>query len=67
MLQRFRLPACPSPVTLTRRYVALGPLLRDFTEFVACLPATVALGFCAEVVYADKSLFKCRCGVLGMC
>ena len=61
MLQRFRLPACPSHVTLTRRYVALGPLLRDFTEFVARLPATVALGFCAEVVYTDKSLFT-ACG-----
>ena len=51
MLQRFRLPACPSHVTLSRRYAALNSLLRDFTEFVARRPATVALGFCAEAVY----------------
>ena len=62
MLQRCRwFPACPSHVTLSRRYAALGPLLREFTEFVARRPATVALGFCAEVVYTDKSLFT-ACG-----
>ena len=61
MRARCRLPACPSPVTLTCRYLALGPLLRDFTEFVTCRPATVAQGFCAEVVYTDKSLFT-ACG-----
>ena len=59
--RRFRLPACPSHVTLSRRYTALGSLLREFTEFVARRPATVALGFCAEVVYTDKSLFR-ACG-----
>ena len=59
--RRFRLPACPSHVTLSRRYAALGSLLREFTAFVARRPATVALGFCAEVVYTDKSLFT-ACG-----
>ena len=58
---RFRLPACPSHGTLSRRYAALVPLLRDFTEFIARRPATVALGFGADVVYTDKSLFR-ACG-----
>ena len=62
--RRFRLPACPSHVTLSRRYAALAPLLREFTEFIARRPATVALGFCAEVVYTDKSLFT-ACGPVG--
>ena len=62
MRRQFRwFPACPSHVTLSRRYAALGSLLREFTEFVARRPATVALGFCAEVVYTDKSLFT-ACG-----
>ena len=61
MRRRFRLPACPSHVTLSRRYAALAPRLREFTEFIARHPATVALGFCAEVVYTDKSLFT-ACG-----
>ena len=62
MRARFRwFPACPSHVTLSRRYAALGPLLREFTEFGARRPATVALDFCAEVVYTDKSLFT-ACG-----
>ena len=61
MRARCCLPTCPSHVTLSCRYAALGPLLRDFTEFIARRPATVALGFCAEVVYTDKSLFT-ACG-----
>ena len=61
MLQRFRLPACPSPVTLCRRYQALGSLLQAFAGFVAAHPATQGLGFHALVVYQDKSLFK-ACG-----
>ena len=33
-LLSFRLPACPSPVTLGRRYKALVPKLKTFTEYI---------------------------------
>ena len=64
MLQRCRLPACPSHVTLCRRYQALGLRLQAFAGFVAAPPATQRLGFHAGVVYEDKSLFK-ACGLVG--
>ena len=35
LLERCQLPACPSHVTLGRRYKALTPKLQAFTEYVA--------------------------------
>lgn len=65
MLQRCRwFPACPSHVTLCRRYQAFGLRLQAFSGFVATPPATQRLGFHAGVVYEDKSLFK-ACGLVG--
>ena len=58
MLERCQLPACPSHVTLGRRYKALMPKLRTFTEYVATSSFAKAAGFLQEVVYEDKSLFK---------
>ncbi len=58
MLERCRLPACPSHVTLGRRYKALTPKLQTFTEYVATSRFAEAAGFLQEVVYEDKSLFK---------
>ena len=58
MLERCQLPACPSHVTLGRRYKALAPKLQTFTEYVATSQFAKAAGFLQEVVYEDKSLFK---------
>jgi hypothetical protein len=58
MLVRCQLPACPSHVTLGRRYKALTPKLQKFTESVATSQFAKAAGFLQEVVYEDKSLFK---------
>ena len=58
MLERCQLPACPSHVTLGRRYKALTPKLQMFTEYVATSSFAKAAGFLQEVVYEDKSLFK---------
>ena len=58
MLERCQLPACPSHVTLGRRYKALTPKLQTFTEYVATSSFAKAAGFLQEVVYEDKSLFK---------
>ena len=58
MLVRCQLPACPSHVTLGRRYKALTPKLQKFTEYVATSQFAKAAGFLQEVVYEDKSLFK---------
>ena len=57
-LARCRLPACPSHVTLGRRYKALTPTLEAFTEYVATWHLTHGGYFLQEVVYEDKSLFK---------
>ena len=57
-LERCRLPACPSHVTLGRRYKALLPTLQAFTEYIAASRFAKAAGFLQEVVYEDKSLFK---------
>ena len=57
-LVRCRLPACPSHVTLGRRYKALTPTLKAFTEYVAASHLTHGRDFLQEVVYEDKSLFK---------
>ena len=57
-LERCRLPACPSHVTLGRRYKALTPELNAFTEYIAASPVAREAGFLQEVVYEDKSLFK---------
>ena len=57
-LARCRLPACPSHVTLGRRYKALTPTLEAFTEYVAASHLTHGRCFLQEVVYEDKSLFK---------
>ena len=57
-LQRCRLPACPSHVTLGRRYKALTPKLKAFTEYIAASRFAREAGFLQEVVYEDKSLFK---------
>ena len=57
-LERCQLPACPSHVTLGRRYKALTAELKAFTEYIAASPFTRTAGFLQEVVYEDKSLFK---------
>ena len=57
-LQRCRLPACPSHVTLGRRYKALTPRLNAFTQYVAASRFAREAGFLQHVVYEDKSLFK---------
>ena len=58
-LERCRLPACPSHVTLGRRYKALTPTLEvSFTEYVATWHLANGGYFRQEVVYEDKSLFK---------
>ena len=58
-LQRCRLPACPSHVTLGRRYKALTPKLQAFTEYVATSSFATEAGFLQEIVYEDKGfLFK---------
>ena len=58
LLERCRLRACPSHVTLGRRYKALAPKLQAFTEYVATSHLATEAGFLQEVVYEDKSLFK---------
>ena len=58
MLERCRLPASPSHVTLGRRYKALTPQLEVFTEYIAASRFATAAGFLQQVVYEDKSLFK---------
>ena len=57
-LERCQLPACPSHVTLGRRYKALTAELKAFTEYIAASPVARAAEFLQEVVYEDKSLFK---------
>ena len=57
-LERCRLPACPSHVTLGRRYKALTPMLEAFTEYVATWRIDNGGDFPQDVVYEDKSLFK---------
>ena len=57
-LERCQLPACPSHVTLGRRYKALTPKLKAFTEYIAASRFAREAGFLQEVVYEDKSLFK---------
>ena len=57
-LARCRLPACPTHVTLGRRYKALTPKLQAFTEYIATSSFAKQAGFLQEVVYEDKSLFK---------
>ena len=58
LLVRCQLPACPSHVTLGRRYKALTTQLQAFTEYIAASQFAKAAGFLQEVVYEDKSLFK---------
>ena len=58
LLERCRLPACPTHVTLGRRYKALTPKLQAFTEYIAASRFAREAGFLQEVVYEDKSLFK---------
>lgn len=57
-LERCQLPACPSHVTLGRRYKALISELQAFTQYVATSRFAREAGFLQEVVYKDKSLFK---------
>ena len=57
-LERCRLPACPSHVTLGRRYKALLPKLKAFTEYIAASRFARETGFLQDIVYEDKSLFK---------
>lgn len=61
-LERCQLPACPSHVTLGRRYKALTPKLNAFTEYIAASEFARAAGFLQQVVYEDKSLFKVSAG-----
>lgn len=58
LLERCQLPACPSHVTLGRRYKALTPKLQAFTEYVATSDFAKHAGVLQQVVYEDKSLFK---------
>ena len=57
-LARCRLPACPSHVTLGRRYKTLTPKLQAFTQYIAASQFAIEAGFLQQVVYEDKSLFK---------
>ncbi|MCY3743567.1 MAG: hypothetical protein OXH00_21345 [Candidatus Poribacteria bacterium] len=57
-LARCRLPACPSHVTLGRRYKTLTPKLQAFAEYIAASQFAIEAGFLQQVVYEDKSLFK---------
>ena len=61
-LERCQLPACPSHVTLGRRYKTLMPKLKAFTEYVAVSRFAREAGFLQQVVYEDKSLFKVSAG-----
>ena len=56
-LARCRLPACPSHVTLGRRYKTLTPKLQAFTQYIAASQFAIAAEFLQQVVYEDKSLF----------
>ena len=58
LLERCRLPACPTHVVLGRRDKALTPELQAFTEDIAASRFAKQAGFLQEVVYEDKSLFK---------
>ena len=58
MLERCQLPACASHVTLGRRYKALTPKLKAFTQYIATSRFATEAGFLQQVVYEDKSLFK---------
>lgn len=58
LLESCWLPACPTHITLGRRYKALTPNLAAFTEYIAGSRFATAAGFRQEVVYEDKSLFK---------
>ena len=58
LFERCQLPACPTHVTLGRRYKALFPKLTAFTEYIAASRFAKDAGFLQEVVYEDKSLFK---------
>ena len=60
MLERLRLPFCPSRSTLGRRYKALLPLLSEFCEFISDSAVSKGYGFSHTCVYEDKSLFKAR-------
>ena len=57
-LERCQLLACPSHVTLGRRYKALPAKLEAFTEYVSTSSFTKQAGFLQKVVYEDKSFFK---------
>ena len=58
LLEICQLPACPTHVTLGRRYKALTSQLKAFTEYIAASPFAREAGFRKQVVYEDKSLFK---------
>ena len=58
MLETLRLPFCPSRSTLSRRYKAVFPLLREFCEFIADWSVLKGYGFSHTLVYEDKSVFK---------
>ena len=49
-LERCQLPACPSHVTLGRRYKALTPKLNTFTEYVAASRFAREAGFLKEII-----------------
>ena len=55
-LERCQLPACPTHVSLGRRYKALTPQLKAFTEYIAASRFATEAGFLQQVVYEDKSL-----------
>ena len=57
-LQRCQLPACPSHVTLGRRYKALTPELEAFTQYIAASQVAREAGFLQEVVMKIKASSK---------
>ncbi|RKU29842.1 hypothetical protein C6499_07945 [Candidatus Poribacteria bacterium] len=57
-LERCQRPACPSHVTLGRRYKALTAKLQAFTEYIAASEFAREAEFLQEIVYEDKSLCK---------
>lgn len=58
MLERLRLPGCPSHVTRGRRHKALTPTLTALTEYIAGSRFAAEVGFPQRVICEDKSLFK---------
>ena len=60
LLERCRLPACPTHVTLGRRYKALTPKLQAFTEYIAASRFATEAGFFKRSFMKIKACSKLR-------